>query len=158
MASASASVENFSAPHLQQSAPLPPPTIGALRYGSLCIAIALAIAAIPFEPLGFRQAVVIVCLISAGISTMFAIVTTLSMSHLLVGATMRGRAAGVWFLCMNAGTVIGSPFVGWISDKYGTSTTLALGAISMLIVFAITTPIAKLAKASNASDLGLTQV
>jgi MFS family permease len=131
-----------------------PPTIRALRLGSLCIAAALAIAAIPFQPLGLRQVVVLVCLVFAGIGTMFAIVTTLSMSQLLVDATMRGRTAGVWFLCMNAGTVVGSPLVGWVSDKYGTSTTLAFGAISMLVVFIITAPTAKLAKASISAGQG----
>lgn len=123
-----------------------PPTIRALRLGSLCIAASLAMAAIPFEPLVLRQAVVLICLAFAGIGTMFAIVTTLSMSQLLVDPSMRGRTAGVWFLCMNAGTVVGSPLVGWIADNYGNGTTLVLGSLSMLIVYAITGPTAKAAK------------
>jgi MFS family permease len=127
-----------------------PPTITALRSGCICLVVALAIAAIPIEPLGLRQVVVLVCLVFAGIGTMFAIVTTLSMSQLLVSPSMRGRTAGVWFLCMNAGTVVGSPLVGWISDNYGNSTSLLLGAFSMLIVFAITGPAAKASQAKAA--------
>ncbi len=114
-----------------------PPTLGLVRAAGLGLAISLVIAAIPFEPLALRRVIVVIALYGVGVGMMLSIVVTLTMTQLLVEPSYRGRAVAIWFLVMNAGTVVGSPLTGWISERFGTSAALTCGAISMVLVFAV---------------------
>jgi MFS family permease len=116
-----------------------PPTLGLVRAAGLGMAGSLILAAIPFEPLALRRVIVVIALYGVGAGMMLSIVVTLTMTQLLVDPSYRGRAVAIWFLVMNAGTVVGSPLTGWVSERFGTSTALTLGSVSMVLVFAVAT-------------------
>lgn len=115
------------------------PTLAAARRSAIVLAGALAVMAVPVSGITLRRGIVLAMLVVAGASTMFTVVTSLSLTQLEVDAPFRGRTVAIWFVASNLGTVIGSPLAGWISESVGTSYALSLGAMSMLSVVGLLT-------------------
>jgi MFS family permease len=72
-------------------------------------------------------------LLALGFCQQTFMTTANSTVQLLTESTMRGRVMAIYMAIVNGSTLVGSPFVGWIANRYGPRWALLVGAAAGLI-------------------------